>query len=166
MSAPTPLTSTNPFYVSRSESAGHILEETQHGPSVNVFAIARNCLPFVSSPDLLEEISTASSDQAEGISQVDEGLNQIDKVTQQNTANAEESAAAAEELSGQAEQLRQMLQRFSLRNRKSTAFTPSPRVHVPVNQVGWSDMETPVAPVPAHQATAQIALDDTEFGKF
>jgi len=64
--------------------------------------------------ELVEEISIASREQAEGISQVNQGLCQVDQVTQQNTANAEESAAAAEELSGQARHLNEMLSRFKL----------------------------------------------------
>ncbi|PLX93343.1 MAG: hypothetical protein C0620_07815 [Desulfuromonas sp.] len=64
---------------------------------------------------LLEEIAIASSEQAQGISQVTIGLAQIDTVTQQNTATAEESAAAAEELSSQAAQMREMLQKFTIK---------------------------------------------------
>ncbi len=62
--------------------------------------------------ELVSEINAASSEQAEGISQVSLGLGQIDQITQQNTCSAEESAAAAEELSAQADNLRQMLARF------------------------------------------------------
>ncbi len=51
---------------------------------------------------LVGEIATASSEQAQGISQVNVALTQMDKVTQSNAANAEESAAAAEELNAQA----------------------------------------------------------------
>lgn len=118
--------------------------------------------------DLLEEISVASSDQAEGISQVDEGLNQIDKVTQQNTASAEESAAAAEELSGQAEQLREMLQRFTLRDRPATTYSAAPRVHVPVSQVGWKELEEQRTPAvtAAFSTGPQITLGDSEFGRY
>jgi methyl-accepting chemotaxis protein len=65
--------------------------------------------------NLVAEIAAASSEQAQGVGQINLGVGQIDQVTQQNTAHAEESAAAAEELSGQAEELRQMLQRFTLR---------------------------------------------------
>ena len=64
--------------------------------------------------DLIEDIATASNDQAQGIAQVNQGLEQIGQVTQQNTANAEESAAASEELSSQAAHLRSMLSRFRL----------------------------------------------------
>ncbi len=61
---------------------------------------------------LVQEISTASDEQAQGISQVNEGLDQIDNVTQQNTASAEETASAATELSSQAEDLRRSLSHF------------------------------------------------------
>jgi methyl-accepting chemotaxis protein len=65
--------------------------------------------------DIVGEIAAASSEQAQGISQINTGLSQIDKVTQQNTASAEECAAAAEELSGQAMNLTGMLSRFQLK---------------------------------------------------
>jgi len=64
---------------------------------------------------LLENIATASREQAMGISQTHDALNQVDLVTQSNTANAEESAAAAEELSSQAEQMRMLVGTFTLR---------------------------------------------------
>ncbi len=52
------------------------------------------------------EISAASSEQAQGIAQINTAVSELDKVTQQNAANAEESASAAEEMSAQAEQMR------------------------------------------------------------
>ena len=55
--------------------------------------------------DLVSEIAAASSEQAQGIDQVNTAVAQMDKVTQQNAANAEESASASEELSAQAEQM-------------------------------------------------------------
>jgi methyl-accepting chemotaxis protein len=55
--------------------------------------------------DLVGEIAAASSEQAQGIDQVNTAVAQMDKVTQQNAANAEESASASEELSAQAEQM-------------------------------------------------------------
>jgi methyl-accepting chemotaxis protein len=74
--------------------------------------------------DLIDEIASASKEQAQGISQVNIGISQIDDVTQQNTANAEEGAAAAEQLSSQAEQLRQMLSRFKTKNVSSPISEP------------------------------------------
>lgn len=51
---------------------------------------------------LVGEIAAASTEQAQGIDQVNLAVAQMDKVTQQNAANAEESASASEELSSQA----------------------------------------------------------------
>ncbi|MDO8941817.1 MAG: methyl-accepting chemotaxis protein, partial [Desulfobacterales bacterium] len=56
--------------------------------------------------ELVGEISAASSEQAQGIGQINTAVSGLDKVTQQNAANAEESASAAEEMSAQAEQMR------------------------------------------------------------
>ncbi len=54
---------------------------------------------------LIQEIATATNEQANGVDQVNTAVAQMDKVTQQNAATAEESASAAEELSSQAEVL-------------------------------------------------------------
>lgn len=53
---------------------------------------------------LIDEIATASQEQAHGIAQINIAVAEMDKVTQQAAANAEESASAAEELNAQAEQ--------------------------------------------------------------
>lgn len=58
---------------------------------------------------LINEISAASNEQAQGVDQVNTAVAQMDKVTQTNAANAEESASAAEELNAQAEQLRSLV---------------------------------------------------------
>ncbi len=56
--------------------------------------------------ELVGEISAASSEQAEGIEQVNKAVVEMDKVVQQNAANAEESASASEEMNAQAEQMK------------------------------------------------------------
>ncbi|MFQ5965181.1 MAG: methyl-accepting chemotaxis protein [Candidatus Scalinduaceae bacterium] len=55
--------------------------------------------------DLTKEITSASGEQSEGISQVNNAVQQMDQVTQQNAAAAEETASASEELSAQAQTL-------------------------------------------------------------
>ncbi len=55
---------------------------------------------------LVNEITAASQEQAQGVDQISKAIAEMDKVVQQNAANAEESAAAAEEMNAQAEQLR------------------------------------------------------------
>ena len=59
--------------------------------------------------DLVAEISAASSEQAQGIGQINTAVTELDKVTQQNAANAEESASASEEMSAQAETMKGMV---------------------------------------------------------
>jgi methyl-accepting chemotaxis protein len=53
--------------------------------------------------NLVEQVSVASREQAQGIDQVSQAITQMEKVTQTTAATAEESAAASEELNAQAE---------------------------------------------------------------
>jgi hypothetical protein len=55
--------------------------------------------------DLMGEISAASREQSQGVSQIGDAVNQMDTVTQQNAALVEQSAAAADSLKVQAQQL-------------------------------------------------------------
>jgi methyl-accepting chemotaxis protein len=55
--------------------------------------------------DLMGEISAASNEQSQGVSQVGEAVTQMDQVTQQNAALVEEMAAAASSLNHQAQDL-------------------------------------------------------------
>jgi len=52
---------------------------------------------------LVDAVSAASSEQAQGIHQVTQAITQMEKTTQSTAASAEESAAASEELSAQSE---------------------------------------------------------------
>lgn len=58
--------------------------------------------------ELIDEIATASKEQAQGISSINKAISQMEKVTQSNASNAEESAASSEELNGQANALKDM----------------------------------------------------------
>ncbi len=53
--------------------------------------------------ELVGEIAAASSEQAQGIEQINKAISEMDRVVQKNAASAEESASAAEEMSAQAE---------------------------------------------------------------
>ncbi|APW44529.1 methyl-accepting chemotaxis protein [Rhodoferax saidenbachensis] len=55
--------------------------------------------------DIMGEISAASNEQSQGVSQIGEAVQQMDQVTQQNAALVEEMAAAASSLKGQAQDL-------------------------------------------------------------
>lgn len=60
--------------------------------------------------ELMDEISAASQEQTQGISQISSAMSQMDKSTQQNAATAEESAAASEQLSAQAQTVNEVVQ--------------------------------------------------------
>ncbi len=77
--------------VSISQEVGTILEEIATGNR--------------KTNDLVSEIAAASSEQSQGIEQINTAITQMDSTTQSNAANAEESASASEEMSAQAEEL-------------------------------------------------------------
>ena len=56
--------------------------------------------------ELVGEIAAASSEQAQGIEQINKAVAEMDKVVQKNAASAEESASAAEEMNAQAETMK------------------------------------------------------------
>ncbi len=62
--------------------------------------------------DIMGEISAASTEQSQGIEQVNRAITQMDETTQQNAALVEEAAAAAESLQDQAASLSQAVAVF------------------------------------------------------
>jgi methyl-accepting chemotaxis protein len=64
--------------------------------------------------DIIGEITAASSEQSEGIGQINAAVTQLDQMTQQNAALVEQSAAAAESLKDQAERLAEVVGTFRL----------------------------------------------------
>jgi methyl-accepting chemotaxis protein len=60
--------------------------------------------------ELVAEVAGASSEQTQGITQINTAVGQMDKVTQSNAASAEESAAAAQELNAQAVLMKESVQ--------------------------------------------------------
>jgi len=61
------------------------------------------------SGELVDEITAASNEQAQGIEQVNKAVGEMDKVVQRNAANAEESASASEEMNAQAERMKEFV---------------------------------------------------------
>ena len=69
--------------------------------------------------ELINSITIASIEQAQGIEQINLGIMQVSMVTQTNAATAEESAAASEELSSQAARLKEQAGIFKLKGEKA-----------------------------------------------
>ncbi|HEX5355839.1 MAG TPA: methyl-accepting chemotaxis protein [Aquabacterium sp.] len=84
--------------VSLAERAGQLLDTI-------VPSIARTS-------DLVQEIASASNEQATGIGQINTAVTQLSQLTQENSSSSEELAATAEEMSGQAEQLQELMNFF------------------------------------------------------
>ncbi|MES1945815.1 methyl-accepting chemotaxis sensory transducer [Salinisphaera sp. C84B14] len=63
---------------------------------------------------LMTDISNATSEQSDGIGQVNQAVAQMDEMTQQNAAMVEQAAAASQSLREQAEALRRSILRFRI----------------------------------------------------
>ena len=127
--------------------------------------------------DIMGEISSASSEQSTGVSQVGEAVTQMDQVTQQNAALVEESAAAAASLKHQAQQLVQAVSVFSLGGaaaavaaanasavqRPSATERRSPQRAVNVTRPAFGKVKgAPAAAPAASPPTARTGTDDWE----
>ena len=79
---------------------------------------------------LVDQISEASRQQAEGIEQMSQAFAQMEQVTQTTAATAEESAAASDDLSGRAEATRALVTRLTAlvgsKTRAPHASEPAP----------------------------------------
>ncbi|MDD4779714.1 MAG: methyl-accepting chemotaxis protein, partial [Tissierellia bacterium] len=64
---------------------------------------------------MIEEIATASEEQALNVSQIVTGIDQISDIVQTNSATAEEGAAASEELSSQVQMLKGLVEGIKLK---------------------------------------------------
>ncbi len=70
---------------------------------------------------LIQEISAASTEQANGAGQVNLAVQQLNSVTQQNAATSEELATNAEEMNSQAEHLKQIVNFFKVSDHSTPA---------------------------------------------
>ncbi|MGK5071879.1 methyl-accepting chemotaxis protein [Janthinobacterium sp. ZB1P44] len=83
---------------------------------------------------IMADISVATTEQSDGIAQVNQALAQMDGVTQQNAALVEEAAAAAESLQDQASHLAEVVSVFKLGEQvgqKAPTATPAAAVATP-----------------------------------
>jgi methyl-accepting chemotaxis protein len=106
--------------------------------------------------DLINEITTATSEQAGGIRQVGEAVLQLDQVTQQNAALVEESTAAAESLKDQADKLLAEVSVFKLGGSQVSARV-APRI-TRVRPAAAPAPRRPAAPAPRVAAAHKPAL--------
>ncbi|MCP4001579.1 MAG: hypothetical protein GY727_11775, partial [Gammaproteobacteria bacterium] len=84
---------------------------------------------------LMTQLSNASTEQSNGIDQINDSMSQIDGVTQRNAANAEETASASEELSAQAQTLLDQVEILAMQVGSSVGqkFQVSGKQHMDTN---------------------------------
>ncbi|MDN3524853.1 methyl-accepting chemotaxis protein [Halomonas sabkhae] len=75
--------------------------------------------------DIMDEIAAASTEQSNGISQVNEAVTQMDQVTQQNAELVQQAASGATQLEAESGRLREATQRFRLREDAGPGRTES-----------------------------------------
>jgi methyl-accepting chemotaxis protein len=105
--------------VGQAEQAGQLLKGML--PSIN------------KTSELVQEIASASAEQAGGVSQVSTAMDHISQGTQQNASLSEELSATAEELSAQATQLQELMASFQLVEDADEAPAPAT---VPARRAG------------------------------
>ena len=71
---------------------------------------------------LVQEVASASREQALGVAQINKAMSQVDSVTQQNASASEELASTAEELAAQAESLQQIVSVFQIANQNGSGM--------------------------------------------
>ncbi|MBV7273575.1 methyl-accepting chemotaxis protein, partial [Clostridium sp. PL3] len=121
--------------------------------------------------NLVGDISTASNEQATGISQINKGIEQVSAVVQNNSSTAEESASASEELTSQAEILSEMVGKFKLKRNFGVSkgyelnkhkVNPGMGTNIEVSRNiinGWGE-------VACATTKPVIDLSNSEFGKY
>lgn len=115
------------------EAAGEISQLSTESTAVAEEAgeLLSRILPDIrKTAGLVEEITTASTEQDAGSDQIAKAMQQLDSVVQQNASAAEEMASTAEELSGQAEHLMQIMQFFKLDGMDNDGILPQKSVQV------------------------------------
>ena len=123
---------------------------------------------------LMDEITTASQEQAQGIEQINQAMVEMDKATQQVAANAEEGAAASEELTAQAASMKEMVdelislvgkngqERRTPAETKALEGTPLRRL-LPVGKSGAKDKGREAKPSPEEVIPLEDEGDFTNF---
>ncbi len=123
--------------------------------------------------NLVQEVSSASKEQAGGVTQMSTAMSQVDTVTQRNASGAEELASTAEELAAQADSLLLTIAFFRVQNGQEVQPRPAqPLVHAPV-LAAQAPPHLVTAKTQAAQATPSRggankkgALPDHEYTRF
>ena len=117
---------------------------------------------------LVQEVASASREQALGVAQINRAMSQVDTVTQQNASASEELASTAEELAAQAESLQQLVAAFRIAAEHEDTFAAriaveSPRPTAPRHYTTNGKKRREIATYSRKPTTSQ---SDAEFVRF
>ncbi len=121
--------------------------------------------------NLVQEVVTATSEQAHGVTQMTRAVVHVDQVTQRNASAAEELASTAEELATQAESLHQLVSFFRVAGgeahgpRVAMPLPPAPAARGPGTAKGLPALTPPPRNV-LTPAPAKLPKEDAEFKRF
>ena len=115
---------------------------------------------------IVNEISSASSQQAEGINQVNQAISSLDELTQQNAALAEQTSAASISMNQHAKDMLRHVEFFQVDHQQSTAAS-NPRVQTKPDHSDRGDSNIKSLPLShAQHAVSEDHLDDEEWAEF
>jgi methyl-accepting chemotaxis protein len=106
---------------------------------------------------IVQQISSASQEQASGVQEINGSVTNLDEMTQQNSALVEESAASARSLSDQAGKLAELMTFFKTSNAASPRAARSKSAH---------GAATTKAKQPKENAPAMAAADSEGWSEF
>ncbi|MCF8145877.1 MAG: MCP four helix bundle domain-containing protein [Deltaproteobacteria bacterium] len=121
---------------------------------------------------LVDEISAASNEQAQGIEEINKAVAEMDKVVQQVAANAEESASASEEMSAQAEQMQSFVgELVNMVGGNASGGDPrssKPHTTQPTQKTGKANLKALVGPMGKAKTNPKeiIPMDGDDFDDF
>ena len=99
-------------------------------------AVLTDLVPSIKkTAELVQEVATASREQAAGVSQVNKAMNQMDQVTQRNAVAAEELSSTADQMASQATSLQQLLSAFRIDNAIDIGPAPQESDIAPIAQM-------------------------------
>lgn len=120
--------------------------------------------------NLVNNIAVASSEQAQGVDQINLGISQIADVVQTTSATSEETAAASEELSSQAELLKQQVSRFKLRRSQAMGYgsleAMNPQMMRMLEQYKEPNNPADNSKAQPPQGAKRIVLNAKDYGKY
>jgi methyl-accepting chemotaxis protein len=110
--------------------------------------------------ELVQEVNTASQEQANGLTQVNKAMSEVNHVVQRHTTRVDELSNTSSELASKAETLQDLMGRFKTKagssqpeDSEGLKFRPSTQKSSPTNGDGFAWMKTRSdASVAPHQA--------------